>query len=404
MNRLLLALVVTSSLALLAAGCPSLLAPATTEGDGAGAACSSSWSCQAGLACECGQCAEPTGRPVRCPSVDDECSDDPSPCYASCGDREVVGDAACVNDRESCGPVGGVLEAQCPDDTCWGEAEPGELCVDGRFVCEFGRSTETGHCYTFDCDDETQGACVASCGGPAPFAQVCLGGEWRCETGLPVEECGECVGAPPSCVRDCDDLSPVGAAACQALAWSCSHLSLPDAGPLVVADECCLPELELREPADLAALDEVSCVTGALGVLTGSLVEVELSGLTSVGDLLVSSDVLERFAAPQLEQVTRVLSVEENPALQAFEAPSLRRVGTGFSFRENPRLSVCDILELREQVNDGGPLAIEDISGNGPCLDDAGTTDAGPPGDGGEADAGDPSDAGPADGGSTDAG
>jgi hypothetical protein len=400
--RLLLALSALVALGF-AAGCPALLAPA--PGAGAGQACAASWMCAEGLACECGQCTEPTGRAVRCPAVADECSDTPSSCYATCGDTTVIGPAGCVDGRESCAEVGGVLRRQCSTDICWGEPAPGELCVGSSFVCEFGRSAATGLCYTFECDAETQGSCVSGCGGPHPFAEVCLAGEWRCESGIPTASCGECVGPPPPCVRSCDDLREVGPAACQSLTWSCSHFSLPDAGPLASERSCCAAGAELREPADLEALADVRCVTGVLAIRTGSLTEVELPGLTRVDDLVVSSDVVARVSLPALVEVVRGLAVENNAALTTFEAPALTRVGIGLSFLDNPALPTCDIDDLLVQVSEGGGVALVNIAGNASCPG----ADGGEPAadDGGSAPEPGPSpaeDAGEADGGALDAG
>ncbi len=235
--RALLSLLVTL-LAVVVSGCP--LAPPRTSGEGAGAVCHNDLECASGLACECGVCAEPSGEPPRCIDLNDACSEVPSECFQACGDLTVVGDAACVDGRETCSAVGGVLRSQCPADTCWGDPAPGEVCVDGQFQCEVQPRSSSGDCYTFDCESGAAGQCVPACGdGSSPVAQACVASEWRCESGVPVEECGACVGPLPSCVISCDEPTAVGGASCSAaLEWSCEHILL-NGVPATVDSECC---------------------------------------------------------------------------------------------------------------------------------------------------------------------
>lgn len=224
---------------LVASACPTLLAPPATSGESAGGVCVSDVDCASGLACECGVCATPTGQPPRCLALDDECGEVPSDCFRACGDPTVVGQAECVGGRESCAAAGGVLRRQCPSDTCWEPAAPGEICVDGERVCRFQPPAPNGQCFTFDCEGEP-GRCVSACGdGSAPFSQVCIANEWQCETGVPVESCGACVGPVPTCVASCAGLEPAGIAACTAaLEWSCAHFVI-DGTPAEVVTDCC---------------------------------------------------------------------------------------------------------------------------------------------------------------------
>jgi hypothetical protein len=384
------------------AGCPSLLAPPPTDGAGQGATCSADWECENGLACECGVCTTPsaTPRPPACNlDVGDQCDEDnPSPCFAACGDLDEVGVADCVDGRESCTAVGGVLASQCADDQCWGESAPGEACVDGEWVCEFGEAA-SGDCYTFDCD-AVQSECVQFCGDQNPQLQVCVASEWVCESGIDIDECGECVGAPPSCVRSCDDLSPLGASVCDLddLTWSCDHIQLGDAGSALTATACCAPSTTLRDVADLADFGDVSCVAGTLSILTGGLLQADLPNLERVTDLQVSSGTLERVRLPALVEVESALVVENNWQLTELSAPVLATVGTGMYFANNPRLCACDIWQLRRQFADGGSPGIDIETGNLPCLGwpyDGGPQDAGAPGDAGSGDGGSPLDGGP---------
>lgn len=224
---------------LAASGCPSLLAPPTTQGTREGGTCSSSLWCAAGLTCECGVCTAPSGLPPRCPTLEDPCAGPRSSCYAACGDPTVVGTATCAEGRESCASSGGVLQADCPPETCWDIPSPGEVCVDGKLECADSPRAPNGQCYTSDCEGEP-GACVSACAdGSAPFPQACIASEWQCETGVPVATCGECVGTPPSCVLRCDALSPVGVAACTASReWSCAHI-VDNGTPAAVISACC---------------------------------------------------------------------------------------------------------------------------------------------------------------------
>lgn len=227
-----------AAVVLLASACPSFLAPPATSGAREGARCSANVDCASGLVCECGSCAKPTGMPSRCLALDDACGDEPSDCFRACGDPSVVGKAACVGGRESCSSSGGVLESSCPPETCWEPPGPGEVCVDGELQCEHGRAAN-GQCYTDDCEGSPR-ECVSACAdGSEPFSEVCLASQWQCEGGLPIEGCGECVGALPACVLSCSTLEPVGSAACSAeLEWSCAHI-LQDGRAASVITDCC---------------------------------------------------------------------------------------------------------------------------------------------------------------------
>jgi hypothetical protein len=431
------------------AGCPSWLAPPVTSGLGAGEACQGSWECDDGLSCECGLCATPSEppRPVRCIELDDSCNDPPSDCYASCGDETVVGAAACVNGRETCTDVGGVLRDQCDAAVCWGDPEPGEICVEGEYTCEFGRSPNTDDCYTFNCTG-TPGSCVTSCGS-TPFSQTCLGGTYSCESGMDIADCGGCVGRTPRCLRSCEDIEVLGSALCDAddLEWSCDHLlANPGTGQVSTRDDfCCVDSLTLPPgepdagpapqdggpgsedggpapldggsidggvadggasidagdpdggPAADAGPEIIRCVLGALEIRDGAPVDLVLPDLERVGALSVDNTTLQSISLPALTEIEQTLVMLNNTELVSVDAPVLEKVGTLFYFVGNTSLSECDIRALRDQIAAENPILLETIEGNLVC--DGGVVDAGVVPDAGPA-----PDAGPLDGGAADAG
>lgn len=219
-------------------GC--LLAPGATEGLGDGQACTADLDCATGLACECGVC-EAIGDvddPVTCTAnANDSCPEERSPCYGECGDFDsVVGEATCVFGRERCEE--GATFDECGPTICWEDPEPGEVCVNGEFVCENGRSQATDLCYTDDCFGPP-GECVNSCTEGFVFDEQCLAGAYQCEIGFPAEDCGNCVGEPPGCVLSCPE-PPVATAFCTEGEWDCSFVQdaftddecgPPDGGP-----------------------------------------------------------------------------------------------------------------------------------------------------------------------------
>lgn len=212
-------------------GC--LLAPAAGEGLAEGQACTSDLACAAGLACECGVCEEigAVDDPVTCTAnANDSCPDEASPCYAECGDFDsVIGEATCVFGRERCDE--GSTFDECGPTVCWDDPEPGEVCVNGEYICENGRSQATDLCYTSDCFGPP-GECVNNCNDGFVFDEQCLAGAYQCEVGIPIEECGNCVGEAPGCVLSCPE-PPVATAFCTDGEWDCSFVQ--DAFP---DDEC----------------------------------------------------------------------------------------------------------------------------------------------------------------------
>lgn len=385
------------------AGCPAWFAPSTTPGVQEGGPCVADLDCASGLVCECGACRIPgdDDRPPSCEvTLDDACRTPPSPCFRACGDPTPVGEASCVNGRETCSEVDGVLESQCAPDTCWGTPEPGEICDDGEFVCEVSRSPETGLCYTFNCAGEA-GDCIEDCASGATFFEACLGGAYQCEYGFPVEDCGECLGPPPYCVESCDNPTVLAEAVCDQaeLTFSCGFIL--DA---VRADECgCASgDVLLQSQAQLDAFASETCVIGDLRIQTSGVTDVSLPLLERVSGTFSVSASGNRTARLGALAEAGSFVVQGNPLLVALEAPALRRVGGAFAVSDNPALPTCRAEALLAQLEgDAGPDVVF-LENN---LDAPGACDPvdGGPVDGGPADGG-PVDGGPVDGGAADAG
>ena len=212
---------------LLGSACPGarfLPAP----GAQAGVGCSNDLGCANGLECACGLCAQPgpVDLPPSCdvePSVE-PCDTPPSSCWFSCEDPSVTGMASCVNGVETCSG-NGVHPSQCAAADCAGTPAPGEICVNGEFRCEDGRSEESGECYTSGCEGDPA-LCTDECGGNETFWARCLADRFQCETGVPVESCPACPGAAPVCVTDCETKVAVANAFCdeQNGVFSCAHI------------------------------------------------------------------------------------------------------------------------------------------------------------------------------------
>jgi hypothetical protein len=210
--------------------------PVASPGGESGARCVRNLDCAVGLVCECETCVDADGAtdpPVCNVTPDTDCSSEPSLCYEACGLEVVVGLAECVNGAELC-TESGVLQSDCPPDTCWGDPEAGEICVDGAYQCQAG-TAPNGECYTFDCPDNEAELCVLSCEDENPTAQACIASRWQCESGFPVRQCGGCVGSPPLCYDNCENRNELFNALCVDNEWSCTGV-LVDAG--VLPDTC----------------------------------------------------------------------------------------------------------------------------------------------------------------------
>ncbi|MCP4500961.1 MAG: hypothetical protein GY822_13460 [Deltaproteobacteria bacterium] len=240
-------------------GCP--VGPAATEGAALGSSCSANLDCAAGLFCACGTCSSGDDTPPSCRvGLDANCPEEASECLGSCGDLTVVGTSECADGVETCAE--GVLRESCPANTCWGEVAPGEICLNGELVCELGRSSSLGDCYTRDCSGAAAD-CKASCNETFTFLEECIGDVFVCEFGVLASNCGACEGERPSCVLECG-AAALSQAVCDSdsAQWDCSFIanafvddqcpvdggvtdagmSTPDAGlgPCGVQDQCVL--------------------------------------------------------------------------------------------------------------------------------------------------------------------
>lgn len=376
-------------------------APPPLAGLAAGDACSTDLDCDDGLVCECGFCGEPSEPrlPPACEvDVDNRCPPTPSSCFAECGVEVVVGIAGCVNGRETCADGPGVLREDCPADTCWGEPEAGEVCIDGVFECAFGRNGPTGLCYTFDCEGEAE-LCVLDCSASQMTAQVCVGSTWRCELGFPMRQCGGCVGTAPPCVESCADPFPDGTATCVEDAWTCD-------GELQSA--CCLdgPTAPITSLDALVALVDETCVTESVQLVgVDDIADVALPNLRRAGGLLLVGTSVESLSMPLLRHVDDDVALSANANLSALDLGALRTIGGDLNLTSLPLVDTCAIAELVVNVTEngtlGGSLTIDvPLDADAGCalpVDDAGVAD------GGDVDAGAP-DAGVDDAGTLDAG
>lgn len=393
--------------ALLASGC--LFAPQPVDGEPSGSACGTDIDCADGLMCECGTCVTATDNPLPAScdvTPDDRCPDLASECFQACGVDTVVGLAECINGRETCEASSGVLrEEDCSPDVCWGEPEAGETCLNGDFVCQFGRNEETGLCYTFDCDGDPA-ECVTSCQDDETVAQICVANTWTCEFGFPIEQCGGCVGTPPDCFDSCEGLNTIAAATCQDNAWSCNHIQdaqLPSA--------CCEGSLNLLTDDDFVANQDVRCSTGTVLVRYQTRDTLELPELKRARELLFYENESTAVSLPALERVDQAFSLWMNSDLVEASFPELSYVGGSFEIAFNPSFPQCRVTELVAGVQTiVGQRYLTDNDPDGSCDADGGVlTDGGPLtdgglGDAGTGDAGVPLDAGPLDAGAVDAG
>ncbi len=402
-------------------GC--FLAPQPVVGEPAGSSCGTDLDCADGLLCECGTCATASADPLppSCEvSPDDRCPDVASECFQECGVDNVVGLAECVNGRETCESSGGVLrDEDCGPDVCWGVPDVGETCLNGEFVCQFGRNEETGLCYTFDCEGEAA-ECVLSCQDDDPEVQICLANAWTCEFGFPIAQCGGCVGTPPDCFDSCEDLNAIAPATCQNNAWSCAHIQdaqLPSA--------CCEGSLNLLTDADFTEHQDVRCATGTILVRYQTREALALPELKRAGELLFYENESTSVSLPVLEHVDDAFSLWMNSELTEASFPALSYVGGSFEIAFNPALAQCRVDELVAGVETiVGQRYLSDNDIDGSCDSDAGVFDGGMSdggmvvdggasvdggadagaADGGPSDAGVPADAGSLDGGAADAG
>jgi hypothetical protein len=199
--------------------------PPVTAGTGEGGACAGSIDCADGLVCACGACAAPSDppRPVLCDGLaPDGCPSNPTPCVSSCSAANVVGDATCTDGVERCDS--GVLASTC---ACPSPPPAGWFC-DGDVITCF-QETSDGLCVVDGCVEEPLN-CVEVCGAAERAPQVCVQESpdttpfRRCRdaTNLVDETaCGGCVGAPPSCLDDCNILSVVASARCDGDGFVC---------------------------------------------------------------------------------------------------------------------------------------------------------------------------------------
>ena len=224
------------------AACP--VAPASTAGSSAGAACSTDLDCADALFCSCGTCAAAGDDdvPPACTVQPPGCPVTAADCYAACGDVAVLAPAACVDGVETCEPVGGTLLDDCPDDTCWGAANPGQVCRDGAYICALGEAN-SGGCITDDCVDDRTTRCVRDCSdAAAPQLPVCVASALRCDDpafSIDLATCATCPGVRPQCLKDCDSAQATSSALCDEGIhdWRCvavgttrSDRCVPDAG------------------------------------------------------------------------------------------------------------------------------------------------------------------------------
>ena len=331
--------------------------PLPISGGERGDPCAQNVDCATGLACECAVCVDESAEnePPSCDvEIETECGEEPSYCYAACGEETVVGLAACVNAAENCDENGGVLRDDCPDTTCWGEPEAGEVCVNGEYQCQAGEA-ETGECYTFDCPEGEAELCVLSCTDESPFSQVCIASEWRCETGFPVRQCGGCVGMPPTCYDNCENLDELFGAICVDDEWTCDGV-LVDAG--VLLEDCGFTDAGVSD--------------GGPDIPTGEENGPCFSNNTCFGDLICVDSIC---VAPTLTDGGVVDGGQSGDGGQSNDGGS----------------------------DGGGPVADAGHADSGAPETDAGGFDAGlDTPDGGDADAG-PTDSGTVDGGSSSA-
>lgn len=342
--------------------------PLPIGGAGQGETCSRNVDCETGLACECEVCVEEriATEPPSCDvEIETECGDEPSYCYAACGEEVVIGLAECVNAAENCEESGGVLRDDCPDTTCWGEPEPGEVCVNGEYQCQAGEAPN-GECYTFDCPSGEAELCVLSCTDESPFSQVCIGSQWQCETGFPVRQCGGCVGMPPTCYDNCENLDELFGAICVDDEWTCDGV-LVDVG--VLLEDCGFTDAGVSDGGPDTPIGEIGEENGPC-----------FSNNTCFGDLIC---------------------VDSGQTGWTCVAPTLTDGGVVDGGQSDDSGQSDDGGES----DDGGPSNDGGSDGGGP-LADAGHADSGAPEtDAGGFDAGlDSPDGGEADAGETDAG
>ena len=197
--------------------------PEPKAGFPAGSDCATNLDCESGLFCNCGTCAVEEGPPGCSVNIDANCPEEPSTCFAACGDETTVGAAECVEGSEVCST--GVLRDTCPVTTCWGEPAVGEICINGEWVCELGISANGVECYTADCVGEP-GECRASCTDNFTYDQECIGGRYQCDFGVSVDDCGGCQDPRPDCLVECGG-NTLSQAACDAQTqqWDCSFIA-----------------------------------------------------------------------------------------------------------------------------------------------------------------------------------
>jgi hypothetical protein len=373
------------------------IGPPAVVGSAQGESCVRNMDCDDGLVCECRSCtnaADATEPPVCDVSPNVECGEAPSNCYASCGEEVITGLAECVNGAETCVANGGVLYSDCPDDTCWGDAAPGEVCIDGAFECLWGESNN-GDCYTFDCPDNEAELCVLNCESVETFAQVCVASAWRCESGFPLRQCGGCVGTPPQCFDNCENQMVLFTALCLENEWSCDGV-LVDAG--VLSSECEVDGGAMDGGSGDAGLkmdggDEGDAGSFASdgGILSdgGQLPD---AGLEDAGGSLDGGTVEDAGNPDDSGVVEDGGHTAEDGGAAAVDAGSMDEDG-GFQTQD------AGNLDAGESSDSGEP---NDAGSGGEVPEDGGETDAGV-GDAGDGDAGD-GDAGNGDAGNLDAG